>query len=198
MAWPVLLHAALVLGRDDRLPDITLAAVLLGALALFIDARSVRVRWFSIAIGASTILVWKTAPMLLVFAPQIAINAAVGFAFASTLAPGREPQVARFARIVKGGPLPPTEAQYARRVTWLWVFYTLGCAVIGAILAAFAPLAVWSAFANVIGYAGIVALFVGEYVYRRLRFRSQSHASLLAILRVVAATRPVTGDRVQR
>ncbi len=37
-----------------------------------------------------------------------------------TLAPGREPRIASFARLERGGELPSDLADYTRRLTWLW------------------------------------------------------------------------------
>ena len=82
---------------------------------------------------------WRFAPSLLLFVPPAALNVAFGVFFAVTLAPGREPRIASFARLERGE-LPPDLARYTRRLTWLWTVFFFASAAIGLLLAAFAPL----------------------------------------------------------
>ena len=103
---------------------------------------------------------------------------------------GREPVISLFARLEQGGAPPEDLARHARTVTWLWTLLltaiaALAIALAALVLAAQATLETWSLFANVVSYALIGALFVGEYLYRRARFRHYRHASLPALLRNV-------------
>ena len=134
-------------------------------------------------------------PSLLLYAPPAALNIAFGVFFAVTLAPAREPRIATFARLERGGELPPDLARYTRRLTWLWTLLFFGSAAVGLLLAVFASLAVWSAFVNVASYVAVAALFVGEYLYRKLRFPQYRHAPLATLLRIVVQDRrsPVVG-----
>jgi uncharacterized membrane protein len=47
----------------------------------------------------------------------------------------------------------------------------------------------WSLFTNLINYLLVGALFLGEFVYRRLRFPHQQHHSPLRLLRNVRRTK---------
>ena len=125
------------------------------------------------------------APQLLLFAPPVVINTALAILFGASLRAGHEPVIAAFARIEHGGVLPPDLARHARTITWLWTLLLAAMAVAAVALAAWAPLELWSLFANVVSYALVAALFVGEYLYRRVRFRHYRHASLTALLRNV-------------
>jgi uncharacterized membrane protein len=51
------------------------------------------------------------------------------------------------------------------------------------LLFAFASLPAWSLFVNVLSLPLIAAMFIAEYVYRVLRYRRFSHASLFAGVR---------------
>ena len=185
----MLSHGAAMAGRGDWMPAITAAVALVVSIALTIAAASGRARAVWLAIALITLAAWALAPSLLLFAPPAALNVAFGLFFAATLAPGREPRIATFARLERGGDLPPDLAAYTRRLTWIWTIFFFASAAIGVALAAFAPLAVWSAFVNVASYVAIAVLFVGEYVYRRLRYRGYRHAPLTALVRIVVEDR---------
>ena len=168
------------------MPAITAGVGLMIAVALAIGARGFRARLAWLAAAAGVALVWRLAPALVLFLPPAAINVALGAFFASTLPRGREPRIARYARLERGDELPPDIARYARRLTWIWTVFFFASAIVGLLLAVAAPLAVWSAFANVVSYLLVAGLFVGEYGYRRLRFAHHRHASLLRTFRIVA------------
>ena len=109
------------------------------------------------------------------------INAALAAFFGASLRPGREPVISVFARLEQGQ-LQPDLARHARLVTWCWTLLLVAMAISALALAAWAPMETWSLFANVLSYSLIAALFVGEYLYRRVRFRHYRHASLAALL----------------
>jgi uncharacterized membrane protein len=185
----VLSHGAALAGRPEWMPGITATVALIIAFALVIAAREPRLRivWLIVAIAIA--LGWHYAPPLLLYAPPAALNVAFGVFFGVTLAPGREPRIASFARLERGGTLPPDLARYTRRLTWLWAGFFFGSAAAGLLLAGFAPLAVWSAFVNVVSYVAVAALFVGEYLYRKLRFPQYRHAPLATLVRIVVQDR---------
>jgi uncharacterized membrane protein len=189
LAWPVLSHAAALGGRAEWMPGITacVAAVIAVALALGDRSARRRIAWFAALVALA--LAWRFAPALLLFLPPAAINVAFGVFFASTLRAGREPRIAGYARRERGGALPDDLARYTRRLTWIWTVYFFAAASAGLALAVFAPLAVWSAFANVASYVLVGLLFVGEYAYRRLRFRHYVHAPLRALVAIVVQDR---------
>ena len=184
----MLSHGAALAGRPEWMPAITAVVAMIVASALLIASRGTRVRvvWLAVAVGVA--LGWRYAPSLLLFIPPAALNVAFGMFFAVTLAPGREPRVASFARLERGG-LPPDLVRYTRGLTWLWTVFFFASAAIGLLLAALAPLNVWSAFVNVASYIGVAGLFVGEYLYRKQRFPHHRHAPLAAIVRIVAQDR---------
>ena len=62
--------------------------------------------------------------------------------------------------------LPNEIAAYTVKVTWVWTIYFAATIVISLLLYFFAPLTVWSFFANVLGIPLAMLLFVGEYFYR--------------------------------
>jgi uncharacterized membrane protein len=113
------------------------------------------------------------------------LYAALLVAFGWSLRPGREPIVARFARIVHGE-LPPDVAAYTRTATVAWCLFSAGQLAASGILFAIAPREVWSLFVNVLDLPLLGLMFAGEYVCRRLRFPDRAHIGLLATVRAFA------------
>lgn len=184
-AWPLSLHAAILFAAPGWPARVTAGAMALGALIWAIADAHLST---AILAGAAIVLLAATvvyAPEVLLFAPPVLINAALAVFFGASLRAGREPVISSFARLEQGGALPDELAHHARTVTWLWTLLLAGMAATALALAAWAPLETWSLFANVIVYALIAALFIGEYLYRRVRFRKFRHASLAGLLRNV-------------
>ena len=114
------------------------------------------------------------APYVLLVAPPILINAALACLFGSTLLPGRDPFISRFARMEQGT-LPADLARYTRRLTWIWTLLFTAMAATALALALFGSLAAWSTFTNVVTYTLVAVFFAGEHAYRRVRYRQYRH-----------------------
>jgi uncharacterized membrane protein len=123
----------------------------------------------------------------LLYAPPVAINLALCWLFGRTLARGRVPLIARFA-VMEQGTLSPELASYTRKLTWLWTLLFAGAAVASVVLALSGSRDAWSLFTNFLNYLLVAVMFLGEFVYRRLRFRSYRHHSPLQLLRNVRRT----------
>lgn len=180
--WPLALHSAVEFASPEWPARVTATAVALGALLWALaDGRLMA------AMLAAAFILLLSATMLylpdaMLFAPPVVLNAAGAYFFGASLMAGREPAIGRFARLEQNGDLPPDLARHARTVTWSWTVLLAANAAIALALALLAPLETWSLFANVVIYALIAALFVGEYAYRRVRFRHYRHGSLWELL----------------
>jgi uncharacterized membrane protein len=120
---------------------------------------------------------WSPAARILPLLPQLAICLALAWMFGRTLLAGREPLVTRIARCVHGA-LPAPIVAYTRNVTLAWTLFLSAMAAISALLYAFAPLPVWSFFANLLFLPLVALMFLSEYAHRTLRYRWFSHASI--------------------
>ncbi len=141
-----------------------------------------------VAIAAPLALLWlaaERAPRLLFVFP-LAINVALAVAFARTLREGREPLISVFARAERGR-LEPDLVRYTRRLTRVWVVFFLVVATAIALLAVAAPPPALVAFIAIGNPLLVVALFVGEYAFRRRRYAHYRHASPLALAAIVYA-----------
>jgi uncharacterized membrane protein len=124
-------------------------------------------------------------PTYALFLPPIAVNMFLLVVFGTTLRPGREPIIARLSRLIRGE-LPWDLRAYTRRLTWLWTVVFAGLVLESVLLAVYAPLEVWSLFTNILNYVFLAVLFVGEYIYRVLRFRKYTHTSPLRLVIMLA------------
>ncbi|MBC7802422.1 MAG: hypothetical protein H7Y16_00985 [Candidatus Parcubacteria bacterium] len=187
-AWPLSLHYAIVFATPEWPARVNAAAAVLGALIWALAEGRMAAAARAAAIAALATAAVLHAPQVLLFVPPVLINGALAAFFGSSLRAGREPVISAFARLEQGENLPPELARHARAVTWLWTLLLGAIAVVALALALWSPLETWSLFANVVNYALIAALFVGEYLYRRVRFRKYSHATLAGLLRNVRGT----------
>lgn len=116
---------------------------------------------------ASLILAWaiveQRLPAQAIYLLQHAgIHAALAAWFWSTLQ--HTPLIVQVARRVH--PMTPAMEAYARQVTWVWVLYFVGMALVSVALFLHAEFETWSLFATVLTPLSVVALFAGEHVMR--------------------------------
>jgi uncharacterized membrane protein len=155
--------------------------------------------WSSLVIGVALALPWKAGlafalaflgpvPWLpsdaLLKVPPVVIYLALAAWFGRTLLPGREPLISRFASLERGE-LEPVLARYTRRLTAVWTAFFVAMALLSAALALAADGETWSIFTNGVNYLLMAVLFLGEYVYRRLRYSEFRHASLPRMIRML-------------
>ena len=113
---------------------------------------------------------------------HVAINAMLLLVFASTLRPGRVPLVVQMGRILDPNFHPAIE-RYAVQVTKAWCVFFATQIAGSAILLAWAPIAVWSLFVNVLDLPLVGAMFVAEDLARRVLFPRHPHVGLVAVAR---------------
>jgi len=183
-AWPLSLHTAIHFALPDWPARINAAAIVLGALIWAVASGRAGTAILAAALVALAGAVLIVSPQTLLFAPPVAINALLAAFFGASLRSGHEPLISVFARLEQGK-LQPDLARHAYLITWCWTVLLATIAAAALALAAFAPTEIWSLFTNVVSYALIGALFIGEYLYRRLRYPQYRHASLATLVRNV-------------
>jgi uncharacterized membrane protein len=102
--------------------------------------------------------------------------------FGRTLARGREPLISRFARIVHCS-LDPEMALFTRNVTMAWCGFFGLQLIASALLFAFSTTGAWSLFVNVLNLPLVALMFVGQFVYGRIRYPESPPASLWRAVR---------------
>jgi uncharacterized membrane protein len=191
LAYPVLTHVAVFTGHTYFA---SAAWLCLAALAIVAYPG----KWGAVGAAALAASLVFLDPVTLLKLPPIVINLALALWFGRTLAPGEEPVISWFARLIRGTELAPELARYTRRSTLVWTWFFIVSALVAAGLALWASPEVWTIFANGIDYLLVGGLFVLEYAYRRLRFRHHTHAPLLQVVRTVTRARGLSPRRTAR
>lgn len=120
---------------------------------------------------------------LLYFLQHAGINLALAAFFGRTLAGPGEALVTRLARTVYGDNLTDRKIRYTRQVTLAWTLFFTANALLSAVLYALAPIAVWSVYANLLGGPLIVAMFIGEHLWRRRVLPPEERPNLATVIR---------------
>jgi len=191
-AYPILMHATLVLsGRSvvgTALMLAELAVVTLVAILQF--KRSLALVVVVVGAGLAVVVFRGPTSAVIVAAsgiPHALANTALLTVFGSSLLPGRKPLITTVSEKLSGAPLTPDLVRYTRSVTLAWCcFFVLELAA-SLLLLLFAPVAVWSLFVNVLTLPLVAAMFLCEYTYRRLRFRSYRHRTILQVIEAFSA-----------
>lgn len=170
LAYSVLSYLAAASAAPDLLDALVAIVPLVGVAFVMAWRSPQRVLMLALCLAACAVFYgfsgWLVAHYIWVFLLQHAgMYALLCGAFGRTLQGGQTPMVSRFARIVHGG-LSPALIRYTRSATWAWTFYFGGTAGLSLLLFWLAPIALWSAFANLLGIPLLVLMFVGEYAVR--------------------------------
>ena len=203
VAFVVLAHIALV---DDRASALGAVLSLLPFAFLAFWALRRSRRGAAVMLGAllaASLGLWLGWDQLerhfpdVLFVEHAGVNLVLAVVFGRTLAPGREPLCALFARLLHGE-IPPEVAHYARQVTLAWtLFFTLLFAASCALYFA-GWLTAWSILANMASPVLLVAMFVGEYAIRCRVLPSWERTGVLGAIRAFSrhftAARPAPLD----
>ena len=117
---------------------------------------------------------------------QAGFYSLMAFTFARTLRKDHVPLCTQLADKVHG-PLSALELRYTRNVTVAWSLFFLLNLAATFLLFEFAPLRIWSLFANFISLPLILLMFVAEYAVRRRVLPQVQRSGLIATLRVYFA-----------
>jgi uncharacterized membrane protein len=189
VASSVLIHLAV--SGESHLLD-WLALVALAAVPFSIALLELRWRaWlaFTALCAAAWWLADTVGGRALLYAPSVLIPGTLAWFFGRTLLPGRQPLIVSVALAARPA-TPDYLLRYSRQLTVSWTAMFIAMAMSDLVLAAFAPHGWWSAMANFGNYLVIGVAVVGEYVFRRLRFRDYAHPGFAEYLKIVANANP--------
>ena len=187
VAYAIAAHLVFVSQVGTRLVGLFVWAPLaLTALWLLWDTAYLRIAFLVVAtVTAALWALWPEHGLdvgVVYLGQYVVMQVCLGVLFGRTLLAGHEPLVTRLALIVHKQ-LPPPILRYTRTVTIAWTLFFAAMGLLAILLYAFAPRAAWSAFINLLTLPCVVAMFVVEYIVRRLRFPWFGHASILAGVR---------------
>lgn len=182
VAYPYLVHFSVSQSQPGPV-HLVLMWLPLAALACWAMVRSRnKPLWLAVLLAMGIVI------YLLQHEEQLGVAAASGMShaaaysfllwyFGRTLAPGTEPLITRFARRVHGA-LQPDIEELTRRLTVAWCGFFAAQLLVSALLFAFAPLAAWSLFVNVLNLPLLVVMFSGQWMYRNVRYPDCPRATI--------------------
>ncbi len=182
-----------------RAPDAAARTVVLTVLAW--QGFAVAISWGN---GKRLLALLVAAPALLLFiyyddlkhfewlclVPNILVNASLFLLFARTLVGNKTALITQLALKVHSqmpGGLPAPIRAYTRLLTYVWSAFFLLSIVASLVFYFFVSFAAWSLFSNVYALPIMLAVFVLEYLYRRLRFPWFEHVPIMAGVRAFTA-----------
>ena len=116
------------------------------------------------------------------FIQHAAGNAMLALVFGGSLVGDRMPLCSRIAAIAHN-PMEPRIARYTRQVTLAWTIFFVVNACVSAVLFAYAPIVVWSVFANILDLPLVALMFAVEYCVRLRLLPDIKHVSIFDAMR---------------
>lgn len=190
IAYPILLHTFILRDAIEAWRLLLVFTPLL-IVASWMILRSVRKIWWPLGALLLAALIYyvvtgahgKVGLLAVNGLAHATLNLFLLWLFGRTLLRGREPLITQIASHIKGQ-LTPDVALYTRQATIAWcVFFTLQV-VTSLSLYAFAPVAVWSLFINVLDLPLLALMFIAENTYRTLRFPHHSRTPIMKVIEV--------------
>ena len=191
VSYPVLLHTFILKEDEVEMWQLMFVFAPLLAVAAWVVFRLVGKKWWPV-------LVLLFAAALYYIATgdhgRIGLLAVNGFSnatlnlfllwlFGRTLLQGKEPLISQISRHINGE-LKSEVVGYTRYVTVAWcVFFTLEV-MVSLSLYAFASLAAWSFFINILNLPLLILMFVCEKAYRTVRFPNHPKVSIMKAIEV--------------
>ena len=144
---------------------------------------------FALTMGVSSIYGIVAASAI----PHAIVYLSLLVAFGASLRAGRKPIITVFAEKSRGT-LAPSLALYTRRVTWAWCLFCGGQILGSVLLLSLAPITVWSTFLNLCNVPLLVAMFCGEFAWRKWRHGSAPWERLSDAFRMTGQVKAAAGD----
>ncbi|MEO8753435.1 MAG: hypothetical protein ABI624_12230 [Casimicrobiaceae bacterium] len=186
--YVVISHYAASLPHHDGswFAAIALLPYLAIAVALAWRSRH-RIAWL-LSCAALAALTWRyidtidehTAWVYLI--QHVVANAMLALVFGNTLVGGRVPLCTRIAALAHDS-MEPKLVRYTRQVTVAWTIFFAANACISVVLFAYAPVVIWSLYANILDLPLVALMFAAEYGMRHWLLPDMKHASIFDSMR---------------
>lgn len=167
-AWALAAHHSSSAGEGSAWQ--TLLAVAPLAAAPLLLARSPWYRGLALITAAGILVAawsWLSTHLaVLYFLQQVGLQLVLASVFGRTLRPGHTPLITQLALRIDGDDISPLKRRYTRGVTLAWTLFFLANAAVSTGLFISAPVAMWSAWANLLSGPLLVAMFAGEWLVR--------------------------------
>lgn len=184
------IHGSIVIGR----PEFAVAGMTAGIGVMLIAALAYRESLSERIILAGMFVVFAGVSLFalhgdeiaqnVLLLPPVLIHVWMAYYFGRTLLPGKEPLITRFSRISRGT-VPKELIRYSRMLTWIWTLFFVVFGAISIYSAVAMNLETWTWIVNIAGPGLAFALFLGEHMYRAVRYKRYGHNSPIRTLAIL-------------
>ena len=192
LGYQLLVHLGVTAGALDPARAALLAAPMI-AVGAWILIRSPRRLLWLLILAAAVGMTWFVGHGNAAFygVPHAAAYLFLLWLFGRTLRAGHEPIITRLARHGRGS-LPPAMEAYTRKLTIAWCVFFAAQLAVSALLLHLGRLESWSLFINVLNFPLCALMFVGDYLYRVVRYRDWPQSSIANVIQAYARDRAST------
>ena len=187
-AYVLIAHYAASLAAKDGSRFVTIALLPYLAVAAVLAWRSRHrfmwlLTWLLLCAAIAT-LTWRHLDAIgdhaawIYFIQHAGCNAIMALVFGGSLVGKAVPLCTRIAAFVHN-PMEPRLARYTRQVTLAWTIFFAVNAGMSAVLFAYAPIVIWSVFANILDLPLVASMFAIEYVVRLRLLPDLKHVPIL-------------------
>lgn len=184
LAYPVFAHSGVIFEQAFLMPIAIIflaAGILLGGL----KAMSWKIWLMFLGVVCLSLgLHLFNSAMFIMYIPPILVPLLLGWGFARSLVKGQVPLVTDIGEKARG-PLSEEMRSYTRIVTQSWAVTLIAMACWGAALALFGDETLWSTVTNIVNQVIVAILFVGEFMYRKYRFKDHDHPTFHDYVKIV-------------
>ena len=182
--YPVLVHLGVVFAQVS-IQVLAILALTTGICLGDLIARKPST-WalYSLIVAGLSGMFFLDKTIYLLYIPPILIPLLMFIGFFRTLLPGQIPLVTDIGTKARGT-LTQDMQNYTRVITQLWAACFAAMTTWALVLPIMGSLTLWSIFTNIVNHFLVGTFFVGEYCYRRYRFKDHDHPSFFAYLQIV-------------
>lgn len=184
LAYPLLAHIGIIYKQ----PPLLTAAIIFLAMGVFWNGMLARrlSSWLVVMCVTTVALLlnFLSSSVFMLYVPPVVVPLLLGWGFVRSLLPGQVPLVTEIGDRARG-PLSESMQRYTRGVTVLWAVCLWAMASWALLIPIFGTLEMWSFFTNVVNQVVVAVVFVGEFIYRKYRFKDHDHPRFWEYLRIV-------------
>ncbi|MEX2489994.1 MAG: hypothetical protein WD356_10770 [Pseudomonadales bacterium] len=186
--YPLFAHTAVLMEEEQfKLLSLMLLVIGIHYRGLLAFRMSAMISTLALITGLAAVWFFGWISVLIYMLPTV-IPLVLLIAFGTTLLPGRTPMVTAIALGAEGS-LNAEMRHYTRSLTWLWVIVFVVLTLESVLMFLFANSVLWSWVINITNPILIGGIFVGEFVFRKIRFPDHPHPSFKDYIQIVRTAR---------
>ncbi|MBN1378381.1 MAG: hypothetical protein JXA04_04020 [Gammaproteobacteria bacterium] len=186
--YPILVHLSIALQEPGY--RILALLIFIAGIAYKNLAKGVLATWLTLFAVAITALAMHHFgyDMYIFYLPPILIPALVASVFVRSLLPGNKALITGIVERARG-PIKDNIRAHTVLLTKIWAVLLIAMTIFALLISWLASEWLWSIYTNFISYILVAALLVGDFFYRRMRFKDHNHPGFCQYISIVFHSR---------